>query len=171
MVERQTFWSFLNGLSCTFSTSRPCTNLSQSYEEFAVFGKNGLFSVKFVQGLDVIKVHERPFKKLQNVWRSTQKVSMLYEQYFLYFLRIENKATSYVCNGRLLTFEAHCRWKSFLVHEHVSKLTQYSFSTHFGLTWHSFDPSKYIYNLIHKWLLWHDIKSYNNTSKNPQKPF
>ena len=121
MAERQTFWSFLNGLSCTFSTSIPCTKLSQSYEEFAVFGKNGLFSVifgekckffvtlrHFVQGLDVLKVHERPFKKLQNVWRSTQKVSMLYEQYFLYFLRIENKATSYVCNGRLLTFEAYC---------------------------------------------------------------
>ena len=64
---------------------------------------------KFVQGLDVLKVHERPFKKLQSVWRSTKKVSILYEQYFIYFLRIKNKATSYVCNDRLLTFEAHCK--------------------------------------------------------------
>ena len=61
-----------------------------------------------MQGLDVLKVHERPFKKLQNVWRLTKKVSMLYEQYFLYFLRIENKATSYVLSNRPSTFDADC---------------------------------------------------------------
>ena len=63
---------------------------------------------KFVQGLDVLKVHERPFKKLQSVWRSTKKVSMLYEQYFLYFFKFENKAITYVLSDRASTFDDHC---------------------------------------------------------------
>ena len=37
---------------------------------------------------------------------------MLYKQYFLYFLRIENKATSYVLSNRALTFDYHCRTMS-----------------------------------------------------------
>ena len=48
----------------------------------------------FAEELDVIKEHNRPLKKLQNVGRSSKKVSMLYEQYFLYFFKIENKLTS-----------------------------------------------------------------------------
>ena len=44
----------------------------------------------FAEELDVLKDHTRPFKKLQNVGRSSKKVSMFYEQYFLYFFKIEN---------------------------------------------------------------------------------
>ena len=62
-----------------------------------------------MQGLDVLKVHERPFQKLQNVGRSVTKVLKLYEQYFLYFLKVENKATTYVCSGRPVTYDAHCK--------------------------------------------------------------
>ena len=52
------------------------------------------------------KDHQR---KLQNDMRSSKKVLKLYEQYFLYFFKIENKATSYHSSGRPLTFAAHCR--------------------------------------------------------------
>ena len=45
----------------------------------------------FAEELDVVKEHSRPLKKFQNVRRSSKKVSMFYEQYFLYFFKIENK--------------------------------------------------------------------------------
>ena len=35
---------------------------------------------------------------------------MLYEQNFLYFFKIENKATSYVLSDRDNTFDAHCTY-------------------------------------------------------------
>ena len=44
----------------------------------------------FAEELDVLKNHNRPFKTLQNVGRSSKKISMFYEQYFLYFFEIEN---------------------------------------------------------------------------------
>ena len=41
----------------------------------------------FTEELDVLK---RPFKKLQNVGRSSKKDSMFNEQYFLYLFKVEN---------------------------------------------------------------------------------
>ena len=43
----------------------------------------------FAEEIDVLKDHNRPFQIFQNVGRSSKKVSMLYEQYFSYFLNIE----------------------------------------------------------------------------------
>ena len=48
----------------------------------------------FEEELDGHKDHNRPFKKLQNVGRSSKKVSTFYELYFLYFFTIENKLTT-----------------------------------------------------------------------------
>ena len=44
--------------------------------------------------LNVLKEHNIPFQKLQNVGRSSKKVSTFYELYFLYFFTIENKLTT-----------------------------------------------------------------------------
>ena len=44
----------------------------------------------YAEELVVLKDHNRPFKKLQNAGRSSKKVLKLYEQYFLYFFKIEN---------------------------------------------------------------------------------
>ena len=74
-----------------------------------------------MQGLDVIKEHTRAFKKLQNVGRSTKKISILYEQYFLYFFKLENSATSYHSGDRPLTFAAHCNCSTKVPYEMLMK--------------------------------------------------
>ena len=66
---------------------------------------------EFVQGLDVLKEHSRAFQKLQNVVRLSKKVLKLYEQYFLYFFKIENQPTTQHSSNRPSTFGADCKVK------------------------------------------------------------